>query len=145
MRSSLTLPESTGKCAYFDKIQFWVSHPLNRDVLAVLERACGRGGIHVDNRPARFNDCHRQYRQRIELRQPSRRALRWLARRSDVLINRAEITLDLTFKYPGDAEKARDFFHQHLARRWHGKTRKFEFLDQRRAMITPVPATVHER
>ena len=124
MRTDLILPEPTGKCAYFDKIQFWVCNPLNRNVLAALERACGPGGIHIDNRPARFNNRHRRYRQRIELRQPSRRALVWLARRNDVLINRAEITLDLTFENRGDAEKARDYFHQHLVRRWHGKNQE---------------------
>jgi len=124
MRTDLILPEPTGKCCYFDKIQFWACKPLNRDELAVLEKECGPGGIHIDNRPARFNNRHRRYRQRIELRQPSRRALRRLARRSDVLINRVEITLDLTFKYRGDAEKARDFFYQHLVRRWHGKNQE---------------------
>jgi hypothetical protein len=32
--------------------------------------------------------------------------LRWLAKRNDALINRAEITLDLIFKYRADAEEA---------------------------------------
>jgi hypothetical protein len=124
MRTNLALPEPIGKCAYFDKIQFWVCKPLDPNTLVLLERSCGPGGMHIDNRPARFNNGHRQYRQRIELRQPSDQALRRLARHSDVLINRVEITLDLTFKYWGDAEKARVFFHQHLVRRCHGKNQK---------------------
>jgi len=137
MRTDLILPEPTGKCAYFDKIQFWVCNPLNRNVLAALERACGPGGIHIDNRPARFNNRHRRYRQRIELRQPSRRALVWLARRNDVLINRAEITLDLTFENRGDAEKARDYFHQHLVRRWHGKNQEIRVFRSARSDYNP--------
>jgi hypothetical protein len=51
----------------------------------------------------RFNA---RFRHRVELRQPSERALRWLAKRNDALINRAEITLDLIFKYRADAEEA---------------------------------------
>jgi hypothetical protein len=121
MFTHTTLPEPIGIHPYFDKIQFWVCNPLNRNTLTVLERACGRGGIHEDNRRARFD---RQYRQRIELRQPSQRALRWLARHNDVLINRAEITLDLNFKYRADAEEAWDFLHQHLVRRWHRKSQE---------------------
>jgi hypothetical protein len=121
MRSRITLPNPIGKYPYFDKIQFWVCEPLDLKTLALLKRSCGRGGIGIDNRPARFNNRHRQYRQRIELRQPSVGALRWLAEHSDLLINQAEIALDLIFKNRADAEEALDFVHQHLVRRWHGK------------------------
>jgi hypothetical protein len=47
-----------------------------------------------------------------------------LAQLSDVLINRVEITLDLTFEYRPDAEEAREFFHQHWVRRWHGRSQE---------------------
>jgi hypothetical protein len=108
----------TGIYAYFDKIQFWVRSPLDRRTLAHLGRQCGRGGIHVDNRSARFSA---QYRQRIELRQPTAKALRWLARRDDALINRAEITVDYVFNNWADRDDAWAFLHRHLVRRWHGK------------------------
>jgi hypothetical protein len=98
--------------------------PLDRITLAVLKKECGRGGIHIENRPARFNNRHRQYRQRIELRQPTKKALQWLVARDDVLINRAEIAFDLVFKYRADADEAWEFLHQHLIRRWHGKRQK---------------------
>jgi hypothetical protein len=125
MRTYTTMPSKpTGICPYFDKIQFWVRNPLDFNTLTKLERACGRGGIHIENRPARFNNRQRQYRQRIELRQPSDQALRWLARRSDVLVNRAEITLDLIFNSRAAKEEAWDFLHQHLVRRWHGKSQE---------------------
>jgi hypothetical protein len=124
MRTRITLPKPIGIHPYFDKIQFWVCEPLDLNTLALLKRSCGPGGVHIDSRPARFNNRHRQYRQRIELRQPSQRALRWLARRNDALINRAEITLDLVFKYRADVEEALDFLHQHLVRRWHGKNQE---------------------
>jgi hypothetical protein len=121
MRTHLTLPKPIGIYPYFDKIQFWLCNPLNRDELAVLERACGPGNVHIENRAAPFNNHHRQYRQKIDLSRPPRQALVRLARRSGVLINRAEISLDLIFKYRPDAEEARDFLHQHWVRRWHRK------------------------
>jgi hypothetical protein len=124
MRTRITLPEPIGIIPYFDRIRFWSPNPLNPDALAELERACGPGNIHINNRPARFNNHHRQYRQRIDLSRPTRQALRWLARRKDALINRVEITLDLTFRYRPDAEEAWEFFHQHWVRRWHGRTQE---------------------
>jgi len=95
MLTRVALPaKPVGINPYFDKIQFWIRKPLDTKARALLKRACGQGGIHIDNRPARFG---RGYRQRIELRQPTKKALQWLAERDDVLINRAEIALDLVF------------------------------------------------
>jgi hypothetical protein len=91
MPTHIRLPKPIGKYPYFDKVKFWVRIPLNRDELAVLERECGPAGIHIENRPAGLNNHRRQFRQKVELCRPSRRALRLLARRSDVLINRVEI------------------------------------------------------
>jgi hypothetical protein len=50
--------------------------------------------------------------------------LRWLAQQNDALINRAEITLDLTFKYRANVDEAWDFVHQHGVRRWHRKNQE---------------------
>jgi hypothetical protein len=118
MRSYLPFPKPIEKYPYLDKIQFWVPNPLNREELAVLERACGPGNVHIENRPGGFNNHYSQYGQKIELCRPSRRALRLLARLNDVLINRLEITLDLIFKYREDVDEGWDFLHQHLVRRW---------------------------
>jgi hypothetical protein len=118
MRTHIALPEPIGIHPYFDKIQFWVREPLDQKVIGWLRKQCGKGGLAVANQSARFSA---RFRQRVELRQPSDQALRWLARRNDALINQAEITLDLVFKYRADVEEAWDFLHQHLARRWHGK------------------------
>ena len=81
---------STGKYAYFDQIQFWVVKPLDRETLDWLKKQCGKRP-RVDNRPARFNA---RYRQRVHIFQPRKPALRWLAERDHVLINRVEITMD---------------------------------------------------
>ena len=61
----------------FDKVQFWVLNPLHSKTISSLREQCGRGDIDVVNRPARFSA---RYRQRVELRQPSDKAIAWLAR-----------------------------------------------------------------
>jgi hypothetical protein len=118
MRSYITLPRPIETDAYFDKIQFWVRKPLDQKTIEWLRRQCGKGGLFVSDGSAPFG-CG--FCQRVEVRQPSEKALRWLARRKDALINRAEIALDLILKSRGAREEAWDFFHQHLVRRWHGK------------------------
>jgi hypothetical protein len=119
MRTHIALPEPIGIYPYFDKIQFWVRKPLDQKAIGWLGKQCGQGGIHTENRPARFN---RRYRQRIELRQPTKKALQWLVSRDDALINRGEIAFDLVFKYRAERDEAWEFLHQHLIRRWHAKT-----------------------
>jgi hypothetical protein len=115
--------------AYFDKIQFWALNPLERKTLAWLRQQCGRGGLHVDNRPARFST---RYRQRIELRQPSDGALSWLAQRDDALVNRVEIAVDYIFPDRVAKDDAFEHLHRHLVRRWHGKNQKIKVVCGRR-------------
>ena len=104
--------------AYFDKVQVWVRQPYDSEALAELRAQCGRGGIYPENGPARFDA---RLRQRIELRQPSADALRQLARREDVLINKVEIAIDYVFNSPVVRDEAREFFDRHMIRRWHSK------------------------
>jgi hypothetical protein len=125
MRTHIALPEPIGIYPYFDKIQFWVRKPLDQKAIGWLGKQCGQGGIHTENRPARFN---RRYRQRIELRQPTKKALQWLVSRDDALINRGEIAFDLVFKYRAERDEAWEFLHQHLIRRWHGKRQEIRVI-----------------
>ena len=117
MKFRLIFPEPIARYAYIDKIQFWVIDPLDQYTLDLLKAECGKGGLFVINKRARFD--HR-FRQRVQLRQPTENALRLLAQRNDVLINGVEITLDLIFKNRAEKEETFDFMHQHLVRRWHG-------------------------
>jgi hypothetical protein len=112
------LREPIARYAYIDKIQFWVIDPLDQHTLDLLKAECGKGGLFVTNKRARFD--HR-LRQRVQLRQPTENALRLLAQRNDVLINGVEIALDLIFKNWFERNRAIDFLHQHLVRPWHGK------------------------
>jgi hypothetical protein len=121
MRTNIALPSPIGAHRYFDKIQFWVPKPLDQRTIVWLRGQCGEGGLFVADGPAPFG---RGFCQRVELRQPSEKALLWLAQRNNALINRVEITLDLSFKYRADVGEARDFFHQHLVRRWRRKSQE---------------------
>jgi hypothetical protein len=111
------LPEPIARYGYIDQIQFWLIDPLKQHTLDLLKAECGKGGLHVSNKRAQFN---RRFRQRVQLRQPTEKALRLLAQRNDVLINAVEISLDLVFKYWSEKSRALAFLHQHLIRRWHG-------------------------
>jgi hypothetical protein len=110
---------------YFDNVQVWVRQPLDREALLQLESASGRGGIHPENGPAKFDA---RLRQRIELRQPSADALRQLARRDDVLINKVEITIDYTLNSRAEQYRAWEFLTRHIVRRWHGKNQKIRVV-----------------
>jgi hypothetical protein len=124
------LPRSTpikpvGIDAYFDKIRLWILNPVDGETQALLEKQCGRGGLHVENRPARFDA---RYRQRLDFRQPSRTALEWIAQRDDAFINQVEITIDYVFKDWVGRDDAWDFLHRHIVRRWHGKNQEIRIV-----------------
>lgn len=119
---------------YFDKLQFWVCKPIDQKTIAQLAKECGRGGIYAKDGPARFDA---RYRQRVEFRQPSIKALRWLTQRSDALINRAEITIDLVFNNWAERDDTWEFLHQHLVRRWHGRKQEIRAY-RRRAQNHPL-------
>ena len=106
---------------YCDKVQFWPRKPLDRARLAWLKCECGRGGVYAHDQPARFDA---SYRQRVELRQPSDKALRWLATCDEALINRVEITLDFIFESLAERDDTSEFLHRHLVRRWHNKNQQ---------------------
>lgn len=107
--------------AYFDKVQAWLKFPASRQELKILGQHCGPGGLYFDNKRARFD---RNYRQRIEIKQPSLEALQWLAERDGVLVNRIEVTLDYIFDLPAARDDAQEFLNFHLIRRWHSKKQR---------------------
>jgi hypothetical protein len=78
---------------YIDKIQVWCKQPLLKDELSRLQSLCG-GALHVHDQPAWFDS---RYRQRLQLNQPKDAALALLARRDNLLLNYAEISLDWVF------------------------------------------------
>ena len=119
MVTSIVMPLAV--YSYFDKVQCWVQRPIDSRTRTWLQNHCGRGGVYLQNGPARFDA---RYRQRVELRQPDEQARQWVAGRDDALVNRAEMALDLLFACPADRDGASGFLHRHIVRRWHGKKQK---------------------
>ena len=77
---------------YFDRIIIWLKRPLSKERLAWLAGECGPGGLDIENERAWFDW---RYQQKIEVYQPSKAALRYLANLDDdVLLNYVEVTVD---------------------------------------------------
>lgn len=108
---------------YYDKVQVWLKRPASREVVKELRGQCGH--LYSDNHRARFDAT---YQQRLEFKQPTERALRWIAKREDALINRVEVALDFIFDTPAERDDTFEFLHRHLVRRWHGKTQKIKLV-----------------
>jgi hypothetical protein len=99
---------------YFDKLRLWLREPLlTSSKLEQLRQHCG--WLYHDDRPARF-DWH--YRQKLELYQPSRRALNLIAHRDDALLNHVEPARDLIFADYGH-EDCFELFQAHFLQPWH--------------------------
>jgi hypothetical protein len=112
------LEKPVGITAYFDRLRCHLIEPADNVELGWLEKQCGRGGLRVDDGPARFDS---RYRQRLQLYQPTPKAIVWLARRdNDAYVNGGEFALDLDFDRLAARDDTYDYFHRHLCRRWHG-------------------------
>lgn len=99
---------------YIDVVRAWFRTSLSDSELTRLREHSG--GLHVHDWPARFNDA---FVQRATVYQPSRAALERLGRRNDILLNYAEIALDLTFGSEEDKQTAHVFVCRHLVKQYH--------------------------
>ena len=97
---------------------------------------CGRGSLFAENKPARFDF---NLKQQLELRQPTYEALRWIASRNDVLINRVEVSLDFVFGGDEERDDAFEFLHRHLVRRWHRRHREVKLVKGETRSMTADP------
>jgi hypothetical protein len=100
--------------AYFDRIVIWLRIPVDGRTLKKLRHHCGH--LQPGRRIARWD---RNFKQRLDFKQPDEEALRWIAGRNDGLINYGEVTLDLIFRSRAESVAARDYLYRHLTRRWH--------------------------
>lgn len=102
---------------YFDKIRLWLREPLLTSTqLKQLREHCGPGGLYHQEGPAYFDW---RYRQKLELYQPSRRALNLLAHRDDALLNHVEPACDLIFADRFGTEDCFELFRDGFLQPWH--------------------------
>jgi hypothetical protein len=114
----------SGIHSYVDKIQLWLKRPLSAAKLNHLRSLCGTPDrvrtrhypVHVRNEPKRWD---RSFKQRLQLRQPTRDALDFVATLDGVLVNIVEIALDWTFNRWYHRDDARDLADRWLVTRHH--------------------------
>jgi hypothetical protein len=125
--------------SYFDAVHAWAARPISSNIIAALDKNCLKGCEPFDDQPCRFG--RREYHQRLELKQPQRRALRLLAR-LDVVVNYVEVARDWIYAdTDGLAPYLLDLlFKQCFLQPWHDPSAGVEFypcgLSTRR---TPMP------
>ena len=109
---------------YFDCVVIWLRIFVDRRTREKLRKHCG--SLEYDNRIPRWD---RNFRQRLDFKQPTDRALRWIASRTDGLINYAEVTLDLIFDTSEDSLAARSYLDRYRIRRWHRREHGIRYYD----------------
>jgi hypothetical protein len=102
--------------AYFDVVQVWLQEHLPGSKLRWLRSQCGSGGLHVLNKPMRFNH---SYKQRLQLHQPSREALHSIATLNAVHLNGMELSLDWTFDDEADRDDAFELVCRYHVKKHH--------------------------
>lgn len=101
---------------FVDKAHVWLRRKLTPDERSHLAQQCGVGGLHINNRRARWD---RSYRQLIQLHQPNAEAFRWLAQRNDVHLNYIEFVLDWIFYTAWECDEAYEFACAHHVKKHH--------------------------
>ena len=96
-----------------DTFAVWLRSPMEAADLEHLRSLCG-GKPRIENRKSRIDP---ELIQRIVLRQPSREAIEWLARRNDVHFNYAELARDLIYRSNDERDEAFRFHLAHALRK----------------------------
>jgi hypothetical protein len=104
---------------YFDRIVIWLRRPVDRTTLEKLRKQCGELYPGPDDPLTETCPFSTKFKQRLDFKQPSDRALRWIASHCDGLVNWVEVTLDLIFATAHECAVCRTYFHRYLRRRWH--------------------------
>ena len=133
--------EPTKIVEYVDKFQCWVQHPLNATEIEQLATANGGRPPHIRNQPMPFRP---SFRQRIQLDQPTRQALEFLARRGNMFVNYVERARDYIFDTDGERDDAFAFvcafnvkkYHRAQGVRFVGKHGKTRYTGPRRARMS---------
>jgi hypothetical protein len=116
-----------GIMAYVDKVQLWLKTPLTRKQYLSLESQRD-DRLHVHSQPMKYNPT---YKQRLQLRQPSREEQLWLSTLEGVLFNDLELSLDWTFDSKQELNHSHVFVCKYHVKPWHGK-QKVNFFENSR-------------
>jgi hypothetical protein len=124
LASIFAVIKPSGIYAYIDAITVWLKQPIPRSQqpawlqLALVRRnpITGKRQAYVKNKRL---ECNPAYRQRLQLYPPSAEALRWLARRHDILITKVECALDWIFNSYHQLADAIALLDAHWVKRWH--------------------------
>jgi hypothetical protein len=111
---SAALIRPTGIYSYFDFVQVWLKMPLTTEKVDWFRNQCGSLDIYCG--PAPFG---RGYRQRLQLRQPNKAALKKLLTYEDLLVNSVEASLDLIFDDTGALAYPYDFSCNYVIKKHH--------------------------
>jgi hypothetical protein len=108
--------------SYFDHVQIWLKTPIHREEVIWFRSQCG--SLHIHWGLALFGG---GYRQRLQLKQPSRAALEKLLNYDDPLVNRIEVSLDWTFDQEDALENANEFVCACLVKKYHRRKHGIHF------------------
>lgn len=106
---------------YLDVVQIWLRRPLSEADLLFLKNHSGdlkRARQLRTREPARWN---RRYKQMVRLCQPDADAIKFLAKRNDVLMTYVELAHDLIFPDGKCVKEMLRLTPIHFVQRWHGK------------------------
>jgi hypothetical protein len=116
----------SGMDAYPDTLHIWLINPLTVVDQDLLFQHCRGPSFYDDGWYPRHPKTPwppRGYRFFLQLRQPDREALLWLARRNDVLLKRVDFALDWTFDNQTECDRADELVARHYIKQHHGKQR----------------------
>lgn len=106
-------PSSTHE--YIDTIQVWLQKPPLGSEISIVRGACGSIG-EIENEPAWWDE---RWKQRLLLHQPQDALFEYFDSRNDVLLNRVDVSLDLTFLSPAEVDEIERIFHLHFFKSHH--------------------------
>jgi hypothetical protein len=124
---------------YFDCIRLWLRQPVSARVIKKLHRLCGK--LYCANKRGRWDG---NFRQRLTFFQPTDEAIRWIAARRDGFVNHVQLTFDLIYVTPANAEAARDYLDRHRTRRWHRRSQGVKHYKNDKA-LTRYDGPAHAR
>jgi hypothetical protein len=118
--------KASGIYIYFDRLHIWLCEPWPTAAVNKLRKLCAQ--VIAKEDPAWFDP---QYRQSLEILQPTPSALQFLARLDNsVLFNYVEIACDVIFVDPHALQRCLELFRHSFLQAWHRLTMRVQAYPQ---------------